>query len=91
MTFIAFSSITKTSVMRDEPTRLKSSFIQDAGACDVYPTARHRRLTFKRARNGYRFFFANVSGVNVIYAIYHQRENWQTSIEDRSGRYRDPT
>lgn len=61
----------------------------DAAACDSYPTATHRGLTFKRARNGYRFFYATSSGIDVIYAIYHQRENWQSLIDGRYGNFSD--
>ncbi len=62
---------------------IEEQLYEDARVCDTSPTAYHRGLTFKRVRNGYRFFYASVLGINVIYAIYHQRENWQNLIEGR--------
>lgn len=62
---------------------IEDQLYEDAESCDTVPTANFRGLNFKRVRNGYRFFYATDSGVNVIYAVYHERENWQNLIDGR--------
>lgn len=62
---------------------IEDALYEDAETCDTLQTARYRELTYKRVRNGYRFFFVHIAGINIIYAIYHQREDWQNLVSDR--------
>nr|WP_316655728.1 hypothetical protein [uncultured Gellertiella sp.] len=41
---------------------IEEQLYEDARVCDTSPTAYHRGLTFKRVRNGYRFFLCKRSG-----------------------------
>ncbi|MCM2476853.1 hypothetical protein HGO38_25730 [Rhizobium sp. CG5] len=67
----------------DNAQAIEDALYEDVATCDSLQTARYRALTYKRVRNGYRLFFVEIAGINIIYAIYHQREDWQTLISDR--------
>lgn len=67
----------------DDARAIEDALYEDAETCDTLQTARYRELTYKRVRNGYRFFFVHIAGINIIYAIYHQREDWQNLVSDR--------
>lgn len=67
----------------EKAERVEEVLYEDALICDSSQTVKFRELTYKRVRNGYRFFYVQIDGVNVIYAIYHQREDWQNLIGRR--------
>ncbi|MES5097842.1 hypothetical protein ABUK73_06395 [Agrobacterium sp. BA1120] len=73
----------------EKAEEIEDQIYADVGNCDSLPTATHKGLIFKRVQNGYRFFYGNVGACNIIYAIYHAKEDWQNLILDRYETFSD--
>ncbi|UWF68576.1 MULTISPECIES: type II toxin-antitoxin system RelE/ParE family toxin [unclassified Brucella] len=65
---------------------IEEKIYADIEVCDNYITSKYNDLTYKYICSGYRCFYTKIADEDIVFAIFHRREDWQELVE---GRYED--